>query len=243
MTDEHEVKDDGASLMELLVVMFILSIIIITTVTLTIGMHRTTAQVINRQEQVDIGRTAVERMSKVLRTAVKPSQLISSCPGCTDDAFIRAEGFTIQFYANLDNPENTIGPSRVSYSVALSGPDVGLLVEKVQKPDSATPTSTGYHYCSAEATGASAACKARLTTRKLATGVRTTTGTGIFAYFDEQGALLSSGSGALTASDIGKLLSVEMTLTVLSTNPVQPQPTTYIQRVLLPNSQAVLRPW
>ena len=234
-------RDAGSSLVELLVVMFILSFVVITTVTLTMGLQKTTAQVVNRQDQIDTGRTAVERMSKVLRTAVKPSQLIANCAGCTDDAFIRAEDATIQFYANLDNPGNTVGPSRISYSVATSGVDAGILVEKVQTPDSNVPTATGYVYCNAEAVGATAACKARLTVSRLAGEVKTSVP--LFSYFDEQGVALSTGSTGLGASDIGKLLSVEMRLTVQTTAATKPAPTTYIQRVLLPNAQAVLRPW
>ena len=46
----------------------------------------------------------------------------------------------------------------------------------------------------------------------------------------------------LTATNIDALLSVEISTTVKSASPTKPKPTTYIQRVLLPNSQTLLRP-
>jgi Tfp pilus assembly protein PilW len=240
----RRLRDDrGTSLTELLVVMLILSFIVITTTSLTIGMHRTTAETISRQDQVDMGRSAVERMSKTLRTAVKPSQLLSNCAGCTEDAFIRAQDLGVQFYANLDNTGNSVGPSRISYVVATTGADAGVLIEKVQVPDSNVPTATGYTYCDAESPGASASCQARLTTTRLAEGVQTDTGTPLFAYYDNDGNLMSTGSTGLDASELNRLLSVEMVLTIQSTNTTKPHPTTYIQRILLPNTQAVLRPW
>lgn len=244
MSMRQRLRDDrGTSLTELLVVMLILSFIVITTTSLTIGMQRTTAETISRQDQVDMGRSAVERMSKTLRTAVKPSQLLSNCAGCTEDAFIKAQDFAVQFYANLDNTGNTVGPSRVSYTVAASGADAGVLIEKVQVPDSNIPTSTGYTYCDAEAAGASAACQARLQVTRLAEGIQLDTGTPLFAYYDNDGTEMATGSTGLDASQLNRLLSVEMVLTIQSTNTTRPHPTTYIQRILLPNTQAVLRPW
>lgn len=235
--------DEGMSIAELLVVMFILSVIVITTTSLTIGMHRTTAETISRQQQVDMGRSAVERMSKTLRTAVKPSQLLSNCAGCTEDAFIKAEDFGVQFYANLDNTGNSVGPSRISYAVAATGADAGVLVEKVQVPDSNVPTATGYSYCDAESASASAACKARLTVTRLAEGIQMATGAPLFAYYDNDGNQMAAGATGLDAAELNRLLSVEMVLTIQSTENARPRPTTYIQRVLLPNTQAVLRPW
>ncbi len=234
--------DAGYSLTELLVVMFILSIIIATTATLTIGMWRTNSDVMARQDQVDTARAAVERMSKTLRTAVKPSQLIASCPGCVEDAFIKAGTFSMQFYANLDNPNNSVGPSRVSYAVATTGTDAGVLIEKVQRPDSNQATATGFVYCDAEAATASQDCKDRLTTRRLAEGVVVTTGP-LFRYFNDSGVEMLPGTVGLSSADIARLLSTEITLNLKKPGGNAINPTTYIQRIMLPNTQAVLRPW
>lgn len=237
-------SDAGTTLTELMVVILIFSIVAITTATLTIGFSRSNAENVSRQDQIDEARTAVERMSKTVRTAVKPSQLLTSCggSGCDLDAIINASDYAMTFFGNLDNEDNSRGPSRITYSVATSGADAGVLIEKVQRPDSAVPSSNGYTYCSAEAPSAPAACKSRLTVRRLAAGVQTATGTPLFSYYSGAGDRLTVSGTGLTSDQLEKVLSVELVVTVQSENATKPKPTTYIQRVLLPNSQAILKP-
>ena len=236
----RQTDDRGTSLPELLVVMLILGIIAAATAALTIGFQRTNAQNITRQDQVDAARSTVERMSKTIRTAVKPSQL--SCTACTVDAFVKAETFSVQFYANLDNPGNSVGPSRITYSVTTTGADANVLVEKVQTPDFVPPGPSGYVYCPAELAGASAACQGRLTTRRLATGVVASASSPLFTYFDTAGnALTPAVGGSLSTTDLEKVLSIEIDVNVETPNATRAKPTEYIQRVTLPNSQAVLR--
>lgn len=233
----------GTTLAELMVVMLILGIVAAATAALTIGFQRTNAQNVSRQDQIDVARTAVERMSKTIRTAVKPSQLTSGCTGCTADAFVQAGAYSVQFYANLDNPGNSVGPSRISYTVATSGTDAGALIEKVQRPDSNVPTSTGYVYCDATAAGASADCLSRLTTQRLAVGVITSGANPLFTYYDLNGSPLTPAvGGSLVVTDLEKLLSIEIDVNVQTPNATRAEPTEYVQRVTLPNSQAVLRP-
>ncbi len=236
--------DRGTSLTELMVVMLIMGVVVAATVTLTIGFQRTNAENMGRQDQIDAARTVVERMGKTLRTAVKPSQLISRCSGsaCEVDAFFTAKDFTVQFYANLDNPNNTVGPSKVSYTVETAGPDAGVLTEKVQTPEPRpVDGSTGYTYCNPEAVGASTECRSHLTTRRLAEGVVTTSGTPVLAYYDSSGNRLVPSASGLSADDLEKVLSIELVVEVQSTAVTKPAPTTYIQRITLPNSQAVIR--
>lgn len=244
--------DAGTTLTELLVTLMITGVLVAAVATMAIGFTRTTGEVTARQNQVDMARVASERMTKLIRTAVRPSQLITcaTASACAaTDAFITATPTTMTFYANLNNPNNSVGPSRVTYTVATTGPDANVLIEKVQVPDPVAPsTSTGYAYCPAETAGASPACKARLKVTRLATGVVVDSTHTLFAYYSNDasavtGASVQVGVGVpLTAEEIDKLLSVEVSTTVRSTSATKPKPTTYIQRVLLPNSQAVLRP-
>lgn len=242
--------DRGTSVAELLVSMILLGVIIAATATLAIGFQRTNAQNIARQDQIDIARTATERLSKVVRTAVKPSQLVDCVTTVCDEvtAFISASPYTMQFYANLDNAGNKKGASKVTYQLATTGADAGVLVEKVQIPDhdsAGVPilTTSGYTYCNAEASGATAACKANLSVRKLATGVVTTGAVPLFSYFDDQGAAMPLAAGAsLPLSSIDRVLAIELTVKVLKPGVAGQKLTTYIQRIQLPNSQAVLRP-
>jgi type II secretory pathway pseudopilin PulG len=224
---------------EMAVVMLILGIIVAATATLSIGFTRTNAENTSRQTQIDDARQAVERISATLRTAVKPSQLVS-CTQCgTVDAFTQGADLSVQFYANFNNPGNSVGPSRVTYTVATSGAGAGVLVEKLQTPDFAQASSTGYSYCPAEAANATSGCKSHLTVRRVAAGVQT--GAPIFKYYDQAGNLLDTSQGGLVSGDLEKVLSIEVVLTVQSTEVTKPLPTTYIQRITLPNAEAVLR--
>ena len=246
-------RDRGMTITEMAVVMLILGIIVAATATLSIGFTRTNAENVSRQDQIDIARSAVERVTQTVRTAVKPALLTATCTdSCADvDAFMQGKDLSMQFYANLDNRANVTGPSRVTYSVGVSGTDAGVLIEKVQTPDDQDPATplivdpgpNGYVYCNADLSGASEACKSHVTTRRLAEGVLTDSQHApIFRYFGPSGERLSPNTTTgLSADDLANVLAIEIDLTVQSTNVTKPQPTTYIQRVTLPNSQAVLR--
>lgn len=233
-----ERRDAGMTLTEMLVVMFIMGIVIAATVSLTITMSRTTGQTIARQDQVDAARVGVERVSKTVRTAVRPGQINSNCAdACAEvNAFLQGTTTGMQFYANLDNPGNAYGPSRITYSVGTSGADKGVLIEKVQRPQTNTGTPV---YCNAEAAGATAECRSRLTVRRLVTGVQT--GGALFSYYDVKGDPLIPTASGLSAEKLEKVLAIEVTLTVQSSSPTAPRPTTYIQRITLPNAQAAIQ--
>lgn len=233
--------DQGTSLTEMLVSMTVFSVLLAALATISIGFMRTNAQSMTRQDQIDVARVSVETMTKKLRTAVMPSQLTTTCTLCTQDAFVIGRDFGVQFYANINNPGNSVGPSRVTYTLSTAGATAGTLIEKVQVPDSNLPSSTGYVYCDAEAVGASTACKNRLKSRTLATGVQWGNGS-MFSYYDGVGARLTPPvNGTLTADQLSKVLSVELIVSVQSKQANKVDPTTYIQRVTLPNAQSVLR--
>jgi prepilin-type N-terminal cleavage/methylation domain-containing protein len=233
-----EQRDAGMTLTEMLVVMLIMGIVVAATVSLTITMSRTTGQTIARQDQVDAARVGVERLNKTVRTAVRPGQLSAECTeACAEvNAFLQATTTGMQFYANLDNPGNAVGPSRITYSVGTSGADKGVLIEKVQRPESNTGTPT---YCPAESPGASTACKSKLAVRRLTSGVQTAAP--LFRYYDVKGDPLVPSASGLSADKLEQVLAVEVTLTVQSSSPTAPRPTTYIQRITLPNAQAAVQ--
>ncbi|WP_421741940.1 PulJ/GspJ family protein [Cellulomonas sp.] len=232
----------GTSLTELLITMLVFTVVIMATAALSIGFARTNAQNISRQDQIDSGRVASEAMSKTLRTAVMPSQLALTCAGCTADAFVVGQDYSVQFYANVDNNGNLVGPSRVTYSIDTSGANAGKLIEKIQVPDSAVPSPAGYVYCDAEVTGAPAVCKARLKTRVVASGIQTSTGTPVFSYYDWSGVRLNPATtgGSLPSASLAHVLAIELVVSVQAPNATKARPTTYIQRLTLPNAQAVM---
>ncbi|MCG2800103.1 MAG: hypothetical protein L6367_16385 [Cellulomonas sp.] len=229
--------DDGTSLVEMLVAMALFLVVLVTVTSLTINFTKANAANISRQDQIDSARTAIEAMSKTLRTSVKPSQLASGCgTACSVDAFLVGQDDRVQFYANLDNAGNAIGPSRVTYWV-----DSAVLKERIQVPLSYSETA-GYTYCDASAVGASAACLATVSDRDLAAGV-VTTDAPIFQYYKLGSDTVldpDAAGGSLSSDDLGNLVAVELTVTVRAPNATTVDPSTYIQRVYLPNAQAAI---
>jgi type II secretory pathway pseudopilin PulG len=224
----------GVSLVELLVTIIVTSIVATATVALVLGVHRANARNEARLDQVNTARNAVEVMTRGLRSAVRQSQLLPKCPGCAaEPAVVSASGYSVVFYTNLDNSGNAAGPRKVSYTVATTGATAGQLVEVVQRPDSSTPTATGYRYCTTD----DSACAARRSTRLLASGVRTDGTAPLFSYTDSTGAGLAGSN--LSATQLESIVAVELTLRLVGISPGARDDTTYIQRVLLPNAQAL----
>lgn len=230
--------DAGTTIVELAVTMLIMSIVAVATLTLVIGFERSNAQNMARQDQIDEVRTAVLHVSTTLRSAVAPSQLPECSDGsCPDDAFIEASGYLMRFYANLDNPDGSVGPSRVEYYL-----DGTTLMQAVQVPDSAVPGPSGFQYCDARADGASAACAARLTEMPLAFNVVQDASTPLFSYY-KQGAveMVPASGGSLTAAELANVLSVDVHVVSQVAQAEKADPTEVVQRVTLPNSQILIR--
>ncbi len=220
--------DSGMSLTELLITMFITAILIAGTATLVVGVSRTTGANVSRTEQVDAARLGVERMVRTLRTSAMQSQL--GCTGCTEDAFIQGADYGVQFYANVDNASGSVGPSKVTYRIVPTGTGVGELRQTVQKPNSPTPGASGYEYT----------MSSNIVDTVVARNVRTDTGRAIFTYYDGSSARIVPVGGFLTATQLKGVLAIELQLTV-QTSDLRAKPTTYVQRLLLPNAQAVIR--
>lgn len=235
--EDRPAGDEGLSLTELLVSMLILGILVAATATVSIGFMRSNAQTISRQDQVDAARTAVESIGRSLRTAVMPNQLAEACtPACNQDAFIAGQDFSVQFYANIDNPDNSVGPSQVTYTVSATG----TLVQRVQVPDPHAGSDTNYVYCDATLATATVDCKSRVTTRTLARGVQVVTGKPVFAYYDGGGVqLVPPAAGSLPLADLARVLSVDVVVSVQAPNATRAKPTTYIAHITLPNAQSV----
>jgi hypothetical protein len=159
------------------------------------------------------------------------------------DSFLQGTTTSMKFYANLDNVGNSVGPSQITYTIGTSGADAGVLIEKVQLPDPWAAGATSFTYCNAETGTPTADCKARLTVRRLASGVISSSTEPLFGYIaGTNGSEMALAGGTLSGPQIDDVLAIELTLKVKTPSPTKPGPTTYIQRVQLPNTQAVLRP-
>lgn len=231
--------DDGLTLVELIVSTVITALIAVLTTTLVIGVQQTNQQNVARQDQIDGARTAIAAMAKTLRAAVTPSQLSSACDdSCADiEAFEFGGTYKVQFHSNIDNPRNSVGPSRVTYEVITSGAQAGTLIETVQIPSSPKPSRSGYQYCQPGTTG----CDKSIVRRTLAKGV-VSSGDPVIRYFDRAGNELIPGPAtSLSSAQLASVLSVELKVTVETLTGERPKPTTYVQRILMPNRQEIVK--
>lgn len=217
--------DSGLSLVEVLVAMALSSIVLATCATLYLGSLRTTTGTQGRLEEVNDGRVAIASMSKALRTAILPSQLFDTT-AVEAAAFIEATPTSIRFFGNLNNANNLVGPSKISYAVVT-----GQLRQTVQKPNAFTAANPVFVYCTPGTPG----CTVGYTI--LARGV-VVTGNPIFTYYDALGTKLTGAN--LTAAQLEIVDSVDIAVTVAKKG-VGGAGSTFVTRVALPNHDAVMR--
>ena len=213
-------SEAGFSLAELLSTVVILgvltSVVAAMFITSVQAMHDNTV----RLDQVNTGRTAMETMTRVLRTSVLPSSLVSCGATCTaDTAFLTASQRTVSFYADIDNPGNSVGPSRVTIAVDSSG----NLTESIQPPDPGS-AATGYTWNTASL----------MRSKLLAQGVSTTAN--LFTYY-----LYGSTTPytTVTGTPLQDVDAIDILLKV-GLPGTQATPTTTVERVSLPNVDTII---
>ena len=215
-------SDEGVTLIEMVVVIAILSGVLAMVVTVIIAAQKNVNGNSARLDQIQQGKVAMESMSKTLRTAVRPSQLNATCTGCDQAAFLQGNARSVQFYANINNPANILGPSRVSYTVDNSG----VLTETLQAPNAHAATDYNYQYCTP-----GPGCT--VTSRVLARGV--SLNQNMFTYYDASNNTFST--LPLASADLPRVDSIDIIVNISSS--AQVSATTFTQRVTLPNADAV----
>ncbi len=215
-------SDEGVTLIEMVVVIAILSGVLAMVVTVIIAAQKNVNGNSARLDQIQQGKVAMESMSKTLRTAVRPSQLNATCTGCDQAAFLQGNARSVQFYANINNPANILGPSRVSYTVDNSG----VLTETLQAPNAHAATDYNYQYCTP-----GPGCT--VTSRVLARGV--SLNQTMFTYYDASNTTFST--LPLASADLPRVDSIDIIVNISSS--AQVSATTFTQRVTLPNADAV----
>ncbi|MCU1673722.1 MAG: hypothetical protein JWN77_1835 [Frankiales bacterium] len=222
--------DGGFGLVEMLVAMFVGSLVMgAATVIFNVTLQSSRATQ-SRVDGINAARVATEAMSRSLRTAVLPTQLDAS--GSFDAAFLQAAPRAVFFYANINNPGNAIGPSRVSYQVIGNN-----LVQTIQAPLAHAANDHDYKYCDLAQTTCARS------TLLLTSGVDAG---GIFTYYDRYGSVLSPSVACtvgtcLDATSLENVDAVEIRVAVSPPAGVRVGPSTYFTRVALPNHDAVIR--
>jgi prepilin-type N-terminal cleavage/methylation domain-containing protein len=224
----HRRNDAGFTLAELLVSMLVLGILLTAVSGLFFANLKSTQTTSVRLKQTNQARTAMESISRILRTAVLPSSL-ASCTNCgATAAFIQGSASKVSFYANIDNGGNVVGPSQVVFDVDAAG----TLTQTVQPPD---PGSAAVGYTWTTCTVGAPGCLMRRTV--LATGVQTS-GQPVFTYyaFGSQTPM----SGDLTATQLANVDAVDIQVTTKLPGASGAGPVTFVQRVSLPNVDTVI---
>lgn len=171
----REGPDRGVSLMELTVAVFVFGFVVIGVATLTAGIERTDHETFRRVDATDEARYAVRMIARTLSSAVVPGAL----GGGTGPAVSVAGATSLTVHANIDNPGNAVGVSRVVYELAD-----GVLTQTVSQPR----VGTRDQFCSLEE-AATPACEGRVSTLVLARDVANTASDPLFRYQDGNDAL------------------------------------------------------
>ena len=220
--------DRGFTLAEVTISVVILGVVLAAVQTTLIVTQRTVSDQGVRIDQMQQSKQAIEGVTKVLRTAVLPSQLNASCSGCADlAAFIQGTPNSVQFYANINNDKNIIGPSRVSYQVNAQNE----LIETIQPPNPHAADDFNYQYCSP---GPGCQITSRVLARYMVPGQA------VFTYYDQYGNSL--GSDPLSATELSLVDSVDVVISTKRTAESRVPATTFTSRVALPNADSIAQP-
>lgn len=224
--------EEGISLIEMLVVISILGTVLgIVTQGLIIA-QRTLNENAGRLQGLSQTNVSVEAMTRVLRTAILPSQIQATCTGCDVAAFISGGDRSVKFYANADNdgilPTSGItdyGPRRVTYSVSAAG----VLTETIQKPNPHAYNDFDYQYC---VPGPSCPVRMRILAKDVLPGA-------VFTYYDRRGVVIATPLESSTS----RLKSVDSIDLVLRVKPsTRSGSATVTARVTLPNADSLIQP-
>lgn len=224
--------DRGVTLIEMLVVVGILGTVLAIVTEGLIVAQRTMTDNASRLSGVSQTNVAVEGMTRVLRTAILPSQVQATCSGCDVAAFIAGDDRSVQFYANVDNDgilpasgTTNLGPRRVTYTVS----NAGVLSETIQKPNLHAVTDFNFQYCNP---GPGCPVRNRVLARDVLPGA-------VFTYYDRTGAVITPPLQSAT-SKLKSVDSIDLVVRVQPSSRVDSS--TVTARVTLPNADSLIQP-
>ena len=211
--------DEGIGLAELVVTMFLGTLVLVILGTTFAATRGTVSGVSARTQNTQQQRSAMNALTKSIRTAIVPKRVVvvganfSAATTAITTPFCRANANELFFYGNT-NPGSL--PVLLRYSVDASG---NLLEQAKPAPntsDVAPCTTTTF-----------------TTKRIIASNVQTSTD--IFSYVKQDGSVLPMTAGALPSTSFASVDSVRISLDIATpTNPAVPATTVQTQ-VMLPN--------
>lgn len=234
MRRHSETLDRGFTLIETMVATALLSVVLGLATSAFIEFLKEGSATTSRIADVDQVRTAMDAMSRTIRTAVAPELLLTDCSdpdttlpvGTCDSAFVSAAGTEIVFFANIGDEQVDASPepTRVTYRIAtIDG--VASLQEVRQKITARSANGYTFDPCLD-----AAAC-----TRTLVDGLRPdAAGAPVFGYFDLDNVTPLTVAGSVPTAGLTRIANVTVRLPVGSNDDTAASDVT--SRILLPNS-------
>jgi prepilin-type N-terminal cleavage/methylation domain-containing protein len=229
-------REAGFTLVEMMVAIFVLAFLMAGVTETMIMTQKTMGKAGSQLNDADQARTGIDALVKNLRTAVLPTQF-QDAAGAAAAFILGSNDTSVQFYADL-NVTSAQGPSRVTYAVCQSGttncagPSDGTasLVETLQPPDQPIPANLNYTWCTP---GPGCTSQQR---RIIARGLAWPA-TKIFTYYDSSGNAIPPPLSTIAVA--ANVRTVDVTITIKSVSGFNKVPTTYVERVGLPNVDVV----
>ncbi len=206
-------RDDGVTLPELLVTVFLLSIVTTLIVSFMSSVSRTFSQDTAATDSINVATTGMNEMTRVIRSGTEV-RLVGAT--VNSPVFITAKPNEVVLYAYIDTSSTKPQPLKVRFSIDSSR----RIVET--------------RWLATTVTGPWAFASTPDTTRTIARAVPTSA-PAMFEYLDKDGNVLPLTASGLTAAQLKEVAAVTITLTIQADVTARAEPVTLRNSVGIPN--------
>ncbi|MCU1579257.1 MAG: hypothetical protein JWP19_1461 [Rhodoglobus sp.] len=207
-------SQDGMSITELIVSIFVTSIVLTIVGALFVNVVRVTSNANATTTRSSTAANVMNEISTVIRPATKNAIANSDT---ADPAIVAGTPLSLTIYSLVDTAPDGPAPSKVSFSIDGSG--------NVAESRVLGTLSSGYWVFSAAAT-----------TRSLPGPVQSLTGTNaLFVYLDSANAVVTPGSTGLTLAQRASITSIKVTVSIANQPTTGNDPITIIDTFGMPN--------
>jgi Tfp pilus assembly protein PilW len=206
-------EDEGMSLAELIVTMFVTGILLAIVGSMFINVSRVTASSNASNQRANIAANVMEGITEVIRSAANNSIAGSEDP---DPAIVAGTATGLTVYSYSDTVPSLPAPTKVTYRVDASG---NLIEDRY-----ASSASGGYWVFATTATS-----------RMLGGPVSLTGADPLFAYLDSDNKVVTPPSGGLTLEQRTSIASIRVTVRIENTTTNVSTPIVVQNTVGMPN--------
>lgn len=218
-------RDDGFTLPELMVTIFLIAIIGSVLAGFVSFFSRTFTEERSRLDSANVAAVGMNEMTRVIRAAIPIKNDFAASGTGYDPAFVYAGAERLTINAGLDTSATLLRPIQVTFSLSSTR----VLTETRVVPRPGGPTEAQWVFSGA---GSSTTSKAIARTILSSTGTEPK----LFRYYDVNGAeIVAPASGSLTAADMARIATVKVFLKVQADPTSRAEPVILINQVGLPN--------